>query len=103
MTEEDKVNTEFFLARMSSAVSKRCRSKMLEIYLRNPKNLLGPWRDDHIDVLIHNESFTYFTTIQEGFLRVGGHDSKLGCRSWLTQNLTNCAMISGGKTMEVQK
>lgn len=69
--EEDKVSREFFLARMSSAVSKRCRSKMLEICLRKPKDLLGPWRDDHIDVLIHRMSLTCFETIQEGFSRVG--------------------------------
>lgn len=68
---EDKVSREFFLARMSSAVSKRCRSKMLEICLRKPKDLLGPWRDDRIDVLIHRMSCTCFETIQEGFLSVG--------------------------------
>ena len=68
---EDKVSREFFLARMSSAVSKRCRSKMLEICLRKPKDLLGPWRDDRIDVLIHRMSLTCFETIQEGFLSVG--------------------------------
>lgn len=68
---EDKVSREFFLAKMSSAVSKRCRSKMLEICLRKPKDLLGPWRDDHIDVLIHRMSLTCFETIQEGFSRVG--------------------------------
>ena len=66
-----------FLARMSSVLSKRTRSKMLEICLRKPKDLLEPWRDDHIDVLIHRETFTYFETIQEGFLRVGGHASKM--------------------------
>lgn len=73
---EDKVSREF-LAKMSSAVSKRCRSKMLEICLRKPKDLLGPWRRDHAVLLIHRESFTYFETIHERFLRVGGHASKL--------------------------
>ena len=80
MVEEDKVNTEF-LARMSSIVSKRCRSKMLEICLRKPKDLLEPWRIDHIDVLIHRMSLTCFETIQEGFSRVGGHFSNLGMPS----------------------
>ena len=68
---EEKM-VEDFLARMSSVVSKRCRSKMLEICLRKPKDLLEPWRVDHIDVLIHRVSFTCFETIQEGFLRVDG-------------------------------
>ena len=75
---EEKM-AEDFIARMSSIVSKRCRSKMLEICLRKPKDLLEPWRVDHIDVLIHRVSFTCFETIQEGFLRVDGQamvDSK---------------------------
>ena len=72
---------EDFLARMSSVVSKRCRSKMLEICLRKPKELLEPWRRDHVDLLIHRESFTCFETVQEGFLRVGGHFSNLGMPS----------------------
>ena len=68
---------EDFMARMSSIVSKRCRLKMLEICLRKPKDLLEPWRRDHAVLLVHRESFTCFETVQEGFLRVGGHASKL--------------------------
>ena len=76
-TEVEEKMAEDFIARMSSIVSKRCRSKMLEICLRKPKDLLGPWRRDHVVLLIHRESFTYFETIHEKFLRVGEHASKL--------------------------